>query len=360
MEDLEEAVRREVNIVSASPVGHHVKNQAAFDVLLQTLVDVNILDQENIRSPAVLPFCGPKGPDKFFDAGSHCPEEVPPAREAKGAEMAKELGYAIFKEVVPPPGTVLMKRARRGKPPTTQLSKEVTEEVPKKKRGPSESTSPKPPSKKAKSVEEEGLAAGGEHDWQQSIEPLYSTNFAGIFGDEGTRMAVRTKGDERRLTVVSLPPANQGDIYRGEVGLALGSGLVSKGLEEKLERTSTPELYSGFANRVATTDNKALRDKMDKVAGDKETVAAERSAAVVKAYKTSLPFRKERLDGIKRAWEGLASILIQGGKITASDLREVDPFSCLAADPIYREEGFDLTDDLIHQMFDLLNGISEG
>ncbi|PKA60508.1 hypothetical protein AXF42_Ash017914 [Apostasia shenzhenica] len=43
MEDLKEAVRRAVKIVSASPVGHHVKSQAAFDVLLQTLVDENIL-----------------------------------------------------------------------------------------------------------------------------------------------------------------------------------------------------------------------------------------------------------------------------------------------------------------------------
>ncbi|PKA61062.1 hypothetical protein AXF42_Ash005958 [Apostasia shenzhenica] len=46
-------------------------------------------------------------------------------------------------------------------------------------------------------------------------------------------------------------------------------------------------------------DNKALREKMDKVAGDQETVATERSVAAVKAYKTSLPCRKERLEGIK-------------------------------------------------------------
>ncbi|PKA54366.1 hypothetical protein AXF42_Ash000199 [Apostasia shenzhenica] len=330
----------------------------------------------------------------------------------------------------------------------------ILSEVPKKKNGPSESTSPEPPSKKAKSVEEEGFATGGEHDWQQSVEPPYNTNFIGIFWDEGTRMAVRMRGDERRLTVVSLPSTNQGGVYRGEVGLALGSGQVSKGLEEKLERTSTLERYSGFTNRVATVrilyqafspicsceltlfllqilarlqlalnralrteekvleqgrqlhqrdgeiealrvqfamkssqldaiqeekaklkekfvvyksvmsalkaDNKALREKMDKVAENQEIVAAERSAAAVKAYKTSLSCRKERLEGIRRAWEGLASTLIQGGKITASDLGEVDPFPCVAADPTYREEGFDLTDDLIHQVFDLLDGISEG
>ncbi|PKA55234.1 hypothetical protein AXF42_Ash003871 [Apostasia shenzhenica] len=84
MEDLEEAVRRAVKIVSASPVGHHVKSQAAFDVLLQTLVDASILNQENIRGPAVLPFCGPKGPDRFFDIGSPCPEEIPPPKSYAG------------------------------------------------------------------------------------------------------------------------------------------------------------------------------------------------------------------------------------------------------------------------------------
>ncbi|PKA65705.1 hypothetical protein AXF42_Ash013120 [Apostasia shenzhenica] len=62
---------------------------------------------------------------------------------------------------------------------------------------------------------------------------------------------------------------------------------------------------------VLKADNKALREKMDNVTGDQETIAAERSAAVVKAYKTSLPCRKKRLEGIKRAWEGLASTLIQ-------------------------------------------------
>ncbi|PKA53452.1 hypothetical protein AXF42_Ash012394 [Apostasia shenzhenica] len=170
---------------------------------------------------------------------------------------AKVLGYTIFKEITPPPSTVLMKRARRGQPPATQLSRERTEveeeevievpepvcggiavdvvsspedvaddrktlaelrftvkgkgsvsaakphtilkgdtgivigekeegnkagggrekeriegpcldlilnEVPKKKRGPSESTNPEPPSKKAKSVEEEGFVVGGDHD----------------------------------------------------------------------------------------------------------------------------------------------------------------------------------------------------
>ncbi|PKA50078.1 hypothetical protein AXF42_Ash019596 [Apostasia shenzhenica] len=40
---------------------------------------------------------------------------------------AKALGYAILKEVTPPPGTVQMKRVRRGQPPATQLSREITE-----------------------------------------------------------------------------------------------------------------------------------------------------------------------------------------------------------------------------------------
>ncbi|PKA52419.1 hypothetical protein AXF42_Ash019803 [Apostasia shenzhenica] len=191
MEDLEKAVRRAVNIVSASPVGHHVKSQVAFDLLLQTLADVSILNQENIRGSTVLPFCGPKGPDRFFDAGSHGPEEIPPLlipqphhqhtfegtrdyyffvggdlgipimpgvcppefigdakwmagegtlknlERLKGQRWplkgflrhvkndislyAKTLGYAVFKEVVSPPGATLMKRVRRGQPPAVQL-----------------------------------------------------------------------------------------------------------------------------------------------------------------------------------------------------------------------------------------------
>ncbi|PKA55375.1 hypothetical protein AXF42_Ash004014 [Apostasia shenzhenica] len=84
MEDLEEAVTRAVKVVSASPVGRHTQHQAAFDALLQTLVDVGTLNQENIRDPAVLSFCGPKGPDKFFDAGCYPLEEIPPPRSYAG------------------------------------------------------------------------------------------------------------------------------------------------------------------------------------------------------------------------------------------------------------------------------------
>ncbi|PKA51708.1 hypothetical protein AXF42_Ash003075 [Apostasia shenzhenica] len=40
---------------------------------------------------------------------------------------AKALGYPVLKEVIPPPGMVLMKRARRGQPPATQLSREIIE-----------------------------------------------------------------------------------------------------------------------------------------------------------------------------------------------------------------------------------------
>ncbi|PKA48449.1 hypothetical protein AXF42_Ash019905 [Apostasia shenzhenica] len=42
---------------------------------------------------------------------------------------AQALGYAVFKEMVPTPGMVLMKSARRGQPPAIQLSKELTEVV---------------------------------------------------------------------------------------------------------------------------------------------------------------------------------------------------------------------------------------
>ncbi|PKA55699.1 hypothetical protein AXF42_Ash011991 [Apostasia shenzhenica] len=110
---------------------------------------------------------------------------------------------------------------------------------------------------------------------------------------------------------------------------------------------------------VMKADNRALREKLGKIARDQEAIIAEKSAAAVATYKTSLPCRQERLDGIRRAWEGLAFTLIQGGKITATDLGEVDLFPCMAADPVYKEDGLDLTDDLIQQVFDLLDGVSE-
>ncbi|PKA62219.1 hypothetical protein AXF42_Ash015104 [Apostasia shenzhenica] len=80
MEDLEETVK----IVSASPVGRQVQNQAAFDVLLQALVDAGTLNQESIRDPAVLPFCGSKGPGRFFEVGSCPSDETPPSRSYVG------------------------------------------------------------------------------------------------------------------------------------------------------------------------------------------------------------------------------------------------------------------------------------
>ncbi|PKA47161.1 hypothetical protein AXF42_Ash017106 [Apostasia shenzhenica] len=48
-------------------------------------------------------------------------------------------------------------------------------------------------------------------------------------------------------------------------------------------------------------DNKALREKLVRVAEHQEAVIEERSTAAVEAYKTSLPCRKERLEGIKRS-----------------------------------------------------------
>ncbi|PKA46644.1 hypothetical protein AXF42_Ash021543 [Apostasia shenzhenica] len=126
----------------------------------------------------------------------------------------------------------------------------ILREVQGEKRGSSGNTEPEPPPKKARSVEERSFAAGKEHDWQRSVEPPYSTNFAGIFGDVGMKLAVRTTGDDRSMAVLTMPSENKGQVYRGEVGLALGSGLVAKDLEEKMEATFTPDLYSGMANRV--------------------------------------------------------------------------------------------------------------
>ncbi|PKA56888.1 hypothetical protein AXF42_Ash002191 [Apostasia shenzhenica] len=131
---------------------------------------------------------------------------------------------------------------------------------------------------------------------------------------------------------------------------------------ESSKHTALQEEFRVYKSAMSAlkADNKALREKLSKADGDKEAAVASSSAADVQAYKTSLPCRKERLDRIRRAWEGLTSTLIQEGKVKVADLGELDPFPCMIVDPIYKEEGFDLTDDTIQQLFDLLDGVSEG
>ncbi|PKA50924.1 hypothetical protein AXF42_Ash007580 [Apostasia shenzhenica] len=136
------------------------------------------------------------------------------------------------------------------------------------------------------------------------------------------------------------------------VQLAMKSSQLDAALKELAVRQS--------AMGMMEVDNKALQQKLVEVAEHQEVVVAERSTASVEAYKMSLPCRKLRLEGIKRSWEGLASTLIKGGKVTAAELGEVDHFPCMAVDPTYREKDFDLIDDLIHHVFSLLDGISRG
>ncbi|PKA53873.1 hypothetical protein AXF42_Ash011353 [Apostasia shenzhenica] len=174
----------------------------------------------------------------------------------------------------------------------------ILSKVPKKKRGHSKSTSPESPSKKAKSVEEEGFDAGGEHDSQRSIELT----------------APISPGSLRTRVQKSC-------VYRGKVGLALWSSLVSKDLEEKLKKTSTLDLYSGFANRIVmilarllVALNRALRTEEQVL---EQGCQLHQRDEEVEAFRVQLAMKQERLDEIRRAWEGLASTLIQGGKITA-------------------------------------------
>ncbi|PKA62611.1 hypothetical protein AXF42_Ash012198 [Apostasia shenzhenica] len=314
----------------------------------------------------------------------------------------------------------------------------IPKEVPGEKRGNSGNSEPEPPKKKARGKEVGGFAAREPHKWEKSVEPPFSAIFTGYFGDDGVRMAVRTTGVDRRLTVVTVPSDIKGRTYRGEVGLALEGGLVSEDMEE-MESTSTPDLYSRCANRlamvlarltlalnramrteeqalelgsqlavkfsqlsavegekaqlleerdklqeeraelqrekaelqkelvayqsalgVAEANNKALQEKLIEASGKQETIILEKSLAAVEVYKTSLPCRKLRLEGIRRSWEGLVSALVQVGKITATELEEVDPFPCMAIAPTYKKEGFDLFDEVIHRVFRLLDRADRG
>ncbi|PKA61611.1 hypothetical protein AXF42_Ash018224 [Apostasia shenzhenica] len=329
-----------------------------------------------------------------------------------GREEAAEGGAGKEMAVVPCPGEEAVVA------PSQAL---VSLETPKKKRGPPEENSLEPPVKKGKS-DKEGGETDEEREWGKSVEPPLCRNFTGEFAGEGSKFVVSATEVKRKMIITSDQSSNLFNPVRGDLGLILAGGLATKALEETIERTSTTDLFAQMTNKVLArlplilnralrveeqmidqtgqlyrkdaeiedlrlqlatesskhaalreeyvvyksamsalkADNKALREKLSKADGDREAAVVSSSVAAVEAYKTSLPCRKERLDGIQRAWEGLASTLVQGGEVKAVVLGELDPFPCMAVDPIYKEEGFDLTDDTIQQFFDLLDGISEG
>ncbi|PKA58105.1 hypothetical protein AXF42_Ash019809 [Apostasia shenzhenica] len=241
----------------------------------------------------------------------------------------------------------------------------VPSETPKKKRGLPEDNSLEPPLKKGKDAKEGEPDEGRE--WEKSVEPPFCLNFTGKFAGEGSKFVVSATETERRMTLTFEQSSNLFNPVKGDLGLILAGGLATRALEEKVERTSTVDLFAQMSNRVATVlarlplalnralrveehmidqtgqlhrqeaeietlkvqlvmksskhtalqeefrvyksamsalkaDNKALREKLSKAVGDKEAAVASSSAAVVQAYKISLPCRKERLDGIRRNW----------------------------------------------------------
>ncbi|PKA56964.1 hypothetical protein AXF42_Ash002268 [Apostasia shenzhenica] len=241
----------------------------------------------------------------------------------------------------------------------------VPSETPKKKRVLSEENSQEPPLKKGKSAKEGENGEGRK--WEKSVEPPFCLNFTRNFAGEGSKFAVSATEMERRMTLTSEQSSNLFNPIRGDLGLILAGGLATRALEEKVERTSTVDLFTQMSNRVATVlaclplvlnralrveeqmidqtgqlhrqdaeietlkvqlamespqhsalqeefavyksamsalkaDNKALREKLSKADGDREAAVASSSVAAVEAYKTSLPCRKERLDGIRREW----------------------------------------------------------
>ncbi|PKA58683.1 hypothetical protein AXF42_Ash008970 [Apostasia shenzhenica] len=300
--------------------------------------------------------------------------------------MMEHEGYTIFKEIVPPPGTVLMKRARRGQPPATQLSKHVVEEAEKEEVEVPEPvcggipidvvSSPDDSGDDEKTLAEVMEEAGkGKEPASLARPKVIPKGAAGItMGEKGGKEEVAEGGPGREMVEVlarlplilnrALRVEEQmidqtGQLHRKDAEI---EALMLQLAAESSKHAALQEEFAVYKSAMSAlkADNKALREKLSKADGDKEAAVASSSAATVQAYKTSLPCRKERLDGIRRAWEGLASSLIQEGEVKAAVLGELDPFSCMAVDPIYKEEGFDLTDDTIQQFFDLLDGISEG
>ncbi|PKA55408.1 hypothetical protein AXF42_Ash006610 [Apostasia shenzhenica] len=126
----------------------------------------------------------------------------------------------------------------------------VSLETPEKKRGPSKENSLEPPLKKGKSVKEGEPDEGRE--WEKSVEPPFYLNFIGKFAGEGLRFVLSATETERRMTLTSEQSSNLFNPVRGDLGLIMAGGLVTRELEEKVERTSTTDLFAQMTNRVAT------------------------------------------------------------------------------------------------------------
>ncbi|PKA57544.1 hypothetical protein AXF42_Ash020088 [Apostasia shenzhenica] len=127
----------------------------------------------------------------------------------------------------------------------------VSLETPKEKRGPSEKNSLEPPLKKRRS-DKEGGGTDEEREWGKSVEPPLCRNFTGEFTSEGSNLVVSASEAKRQIIITSDQTSNLFNPVRGDLGLILAGGLVTRALEETVERTSTTDLFAQMTNRVAT------------------------------------------------------------------------------------------------------------
>ncbi|PKA48189.1 hypothetical protein AXF42_Ash021368 [Apostasia shenzhenica] len=140
----------------------------------------------------------------------------------------------------------------------------VPSETPKRKRGLPKENSLEPPLKKGKDAKKGETGEGRE--WEKSVEPPFCLNFTGKFAGEGSKLVVSATETEKRMTLTSEQSSNLFNPVKGDLGLILAGGLATRALEERVERTSTVDLFAQMSNRVATTSiclalalNRALR-----------------------------------------------------------------------------------------------------
>ncbi|PKA65110.1 hypothetical protein AXF42_Ash013231 [Apostasia shenzhenica] len=150
---------------------------------------------------------------------------------------AKSQGYTIFTEVAPPPGAVLMRRARKGQPPAVQLSKQVAGVE-----GEEEAEVPEP-------------VCGGI--------PIDVVSSPDDSGDDKKTLAevMKETGKGKEPASLAKPKA----IPKGAVGIAIGGKgegkEVNKGQGNERVEVPRPEEEAAVTSCQALIPSKALRKR---------------------------------------------------------------------------------------------------
>ncbi|PKA51438.1 hypothetical protein AXF42_Ash002803 [Apostasia shenzhenica] len=198
------------------------------------------------------------------------------------------------------------------------------------KRTLSEENSLEPPLKKGKSAKEGGTTDEG-HEWEKSVEPPLCLNFTGDIVGEGSKFVVSATETNREMIITSEQSSNLFNPVRRDLGLILARGLATRALEEKVERTSTVDLFAQMSNRVATALdrlplalNRALRVEEQMI---DQTGQLHRQEAEIETLKVQLAMESSQHTALQeefRVYKSAMSALKADNKVLREKMSKAD------------------------------------